>query len=87
MRYAAPVAADRVVDGFVLPLTYATSVDWLRNVLTAGEATITTSGETNHVVEPAVGHRQVRQTQTDEMTLTPGGSHRNGRRKRRVMDP
>ena len=54
MRYAAPVAADRVVDGFVLSLAYATSVDWLRNVLTAGEATITTSGETNHVVEPEI---------------------------------
>ena len=41
--YATPVVADRVADGFILPLPYGTGVDWLRNVLAAGSATIVTS--------------------------------------------
>ena len=39
--YATPVVADRVADGFILPLPYGTGVDWLRNVLAAGRATVT----------------------------------------------
>ena len=43
-NYATPVVADRVTDGFILPLPYGTGVDWLRNVLAAGRATITVDG-------------------------------------------
>ncbi|HUH69305.1 MAG TPA: nitroreductase, partial [Mycobacterium sp.] len=32
-QYATPVVADRVADGFVIPLPYGTRVDWLQNVL------------------------------------------------------
>ena len=39
--YATPVVADRVANGFILPLPYGTGVDWLRNVLAAGRATVT----------------------------------------------
>jgi deazaflavin-dependent oxidoreductase (nitroreductase family) len=52
--YATPVVADRVADGFIVPLPYGTGVDWLRNVLATGEATVTTAGQTFKVVEPEI---------------------------------
>lgn len=52
--YATPVVADRVADGFILPLPYGTQVDWLRNVLASGQATITVSGQTYPVTDPEV---------------------------------
>jgi deazaflavin-dependent oxidoreductase (nitroreductase family) len=52
--YSTPVVAERVVDGFIVPLPYGTGVDWLRNVLMAGEATITVGGETSRVIGPAI---------------------------------
>lgn len=53
-RYATPVVADRVADGFIVPLPYGTGVDWLRNVMAAAGATITVGGETFDVVEPTI---------------------------------
>ncbi|BBX95131.1 PNPOx family protein [Mycobacterium lacus] len=53
-RYSTPVVADRVPDGFILPLPYGTRVDWLRNVLAAGRATIQASGQTYNVIDPEV---------------------------------
>jgi deazaflavin-dependent oxidoreductase (nitroreductase family) len=53
-RYATPVVADRVSDGFILPLPYGTAVDWLRNVQAAGRATITVGGQTYDVAEPEI---------------------------------
>ena len=52
--YATPVVADRVANGFILPLPYGTGVDWLRNVLAAGRATVTVGGETFDVTEPEI---------------------------------
>jgi deazaflavin-dependent oxidoreductase (nitroreductase family) len=53
-HYATPVVADRVADGFILPLPYGTGVDWLRNVRTVGGATIKVGGETFNVVGPEI---------------------------------
>ena len=53
-EYATPVVAERVPDGFVVPLPYGTRVDWLQNVLAAGRATITVHGESYDVVQPEV---------------------------------
>jgi deazaflavin-dependent oxidoreductase (nitroreductase family) len=53
-NYSTPVVADRVADGFILPLPYGTHVDWLRNVLVDGAATIKVGGETFRVVEPEI---------------------------------
>ena len=36
------VVADRVGERFIVPLPHGTQVDWLRNVLTAGHASLTT---------------------------------------------
>ncbi|AFM15820.1 deazaflavin-dependent nitroreductase family protein [Mycolicibacterium chubuense NBB4] len=52
--YATPVVAERVADGFLVPLPYGTGVDWLRNVLAAGKATITVGGQSYDVVDPRV---------------------------------
>jgi len=53
-QYSTPVVADRVADGFVIPLPYGTQVDWLQNVLTAGRATITVEGHSYDVVDPEI---------------------------------
>lgn len=53
-RYATPVVADRVADGLIIPLPYGTHVDWLRNVLAAGRATVELGGQTYDAVEPAI---------------------------------
>lgn len=43
-QYATPVAAEQTPDGFIIPLPYGVGVDWLRNVLAAGHATIRADG-------------------------------------------
>lgn len=53
-QYATPVVADRVRDWLIVPLPYGTKVDWLRNVLTTGHATIVRRGETYEVGAPEI---------------------------------
>jgi deazaflavin-dependent oxidoreductase (nitroreductase family) len=53
-RYATPAVVDRVTDGFILPLPYGTQVDWLRNLIAAGRATVTVDGRTYDVFEPEI---------------------------------
>ncbi|MGO9155834.1 nitroreductase family deazaflavin-dependent oxidoreductase [Mycobacterium sp.] len=53
-HYATPVVTDRTADGFIVGLPYGTEVDWLRNVLAAGRATIRCGGQTYDVVGPQV---------------------------------
>jgi deazaflavin-dependent oxidoreductase (nitroreductase family) len=53
-HYATPVVAERVPDGFLVPLPYGVGVDWLRNVLATGHATIRTHGQSCAVVQPEV---------------------------------
>lgn len=52
--YTTPVVAGRVPGGFVVPLPYGTEVDWLRNVLAAGTATLRSGGVTYVVTEPRI---------------------------------
>ena len=52
--YVTPVVADRVADGFIVPLPYGTAVDWLRNVRAAGAAILTVGGQTYDVVSPEI---------------------------------
>ena len=51
-RYSTPIVADRVGDRLIIPLPYGTQVDWVRNVITAGSADVTSKGHTYHVVSP-----------------------------------
>jgi deazaflavin-dependent oxidoreductase (nitroreductase family) len=54
-EYATPVVAVPVAgDAFVIPLPYGEEVDWLKNVLAAGRATVEAKGETYDVFEPEV---------------------------------
>lgn len=53
-RYATPVVVDQVTDGVILPLPYGTGVDWVKNVLDAGEATVTVGGQTYDVIQPEI---------------------------------
>jgi deazaflavin-dependent oxidoreductase (nitroreductase family) len=53
-QYSTPVGAERVPDGFIIPLGYGTQVDWLQNVMAAGRATVLTKGEIYDVTEPEV---------------------------------
>ena len=43
-RYATPLLARRVEDGFVIELTYGPDVDWYQNVLAAGGGTLVLRG-------------------------------------------
>jgi deazaflavin-dependent oxidoreductase (nitroreductase family) len=53
-QYSTPVGVERVQDGFVIPLAYGTQVDWLKNVIAVGRATISVKGETYDVTQPEV---------------------------------
>jgi deazaflavin-dependent oxidoreductase (nitroreductase family) len=53
-QYATPVVVERFADGFVVPLPYGTQVDWLLNILAAGQASIAWQGESYDVIRPEV---------------------------------
>lgn len=53
-QYTTPVVAERIADGFVIPLPYGTDVDWLQNVRAAGRATISAQGENYEVGQPEI---------------------------------
>lgn len=53
-HYRTPVVADRVVDGFLIPLPYGDRVDWLQNLQAHGEGTIRHAGRTCTVRNPVV---------------------------------
>ncbi len=52
--YTTPVNVRPTPEGFIIPLYYSRNVDWCRNVLAAGQCTITWQGNDYHVVEPEV---------------------------------
>jgi deazaflavin-dependent oxidoreductase (nitroreductase family) len=58
-HYATPVVAERVPDGFVIPLPYGVGLDWLRNVVAAGHANIRSHGQSYRVVQPEIISAQV----------------------------
>lgn len=51
-RFSTPVVADRVGGEVFIPLPYGSDVDWLRNVMASGEATLVHKGETLHLAAP-----------------------------------
>lgn len=51
-RYAAPVAARRIGDGFVVSLAFGAQVDWHRNLLAAGGGIIHWRGDAYPVAAP-----------------------------------
>jgi len=53
-HYRTPVVADRVADGFVVPLPYGEHVDWLQNLQAHGSGTLRHAGRTYTVQMPTV---------------------------------
>jgi deazaflavin-dependent oxidoreductase (nitroreductase family) len=51
-RYATPVAARRIARGFVIALAFGAQVDWYRNVVVTGGATIRWRDEAYRVTAP-----------------------------------
>ena len=52
--FSTPVDVIAVPDGFVIALPYGTRADWVRNVIIAGSATVTSQGETFAVDRPLI---------------------------------
>lgn len=52
--YATPVSAAQISDGFVIPLPYGKNVDWCRNILAAGQGSLTYDGTCYKVDLPEV---------------------------------
>jgi hypothetical protein len=52
--YATPTAAGHTPDGFVIPMTFGPSADWVQNVLAARECVIKWNGVDYHLVEPEI---------------------------------
>jgi deazaflavin-dependent oxidoreductase (nitroreductase family) len=50
--YETPIGPVPTDDGFVIPLPYGTTPDWLKNVMAAGSAVIVHEGTTYHVDRP-----------------------------------
>jgi deazaflavin-dependent oxidoreductase (nitroreductase family) len=52
--YATPVVAHQANHDVIIPLPYGTEVDWLRNLLAAGQGVVDLEGRSLEVDEPAV---------------------------------
>ena len=50
--YETPLMAARTLDGFIFALTYGPHVDWYRNVLAAGHATLRWQGQEYALEDP-----------------------------------
>jgi deazaflavin-dependent oxidoreductase (nitroreductase family) len=53
-EYVVPVLAHRTGQSFLIPLSYGTDVDWLRNVLASGGCAIDHDGVRYDTVAPAI---------------------------------
>lgn len=52
--YETPIGPVATGDGFVIPLPYGTTPDWLKNVMEAGSAVIIHEGITYRVSDPEI---------------------------------
>jgi deazaflavin-dependent oxidoreductase (nitroreductase family) len=52
--YVTPVIAHQTHQDVIIPLPYGTDVDWLRNLLAAGQAVVDLGGSSLRVDKPAV---------------------------------
>lgn len=51
-QYRTPLNVFKRGESYVFALTYGSEVDWVRNVLAAGQADLRTRGRDFHLVEP-----------------------------------
>jgi deazaflavin-dependent oxidoreductase (nitroreductase family) len=52
--YDTPIDAQRTPDGVIICLVYGASADWCRNILAAGQCTLTMHGEELSLTSPIV---------------------------------
>jgi deazaflavin-dependent oxidoreductase (nitroreductase family) len=52
--YVAPLVAEPVGGGFVIPLPYGEDIDWCRNLLAAGTGTLDLKDEAIPIINPRV---------------------------------
>jgi deazaflavin-dependent oxidoreductase (nitroreductase family) len=50
--YRTPINVFKRGDAYIFALTYGSEVDWVKNVLVAGECDLQTRGRLVHLVEP-----------------------------------
>lgn len=53
-RYRIPLNAFPSSTGFVLPATYGTDSDWVRNLMASGDATLEYGGQTLTLTDPRI---------------------------------
>lgn len=53
-QFSTPVVVEKVGDHLIVPLPYGVNVDWVRNVLTAGGATVIHKGQTLAIESPEI---------------------------------
>jgi deazaflavin-dependent oxidoreductase (nitroreductase family) len=53
-RYSTPVNIFPTDEGFVIALTYGSDVDWVKNLMAAGEGEIKHRSRTIRIAEPAL---------------------------------
>lgn len=52
--YSTPVYATPIPDGFIIPLSYGTDMDWLKNVMADGTARLDFHGVSHHTESPEI---------------------------------
>ena len=53
-RHDTPLVAERINDGFLIPLVYGSDSDWVRNVLAAGRCKVEVGGVTFAATQPRI---------------------------------
>lgn len=71
--YRTPVGPVEVERGFLVPLPYGPRVDWARNVLAAGSASLEHEGDVIEVADPEIVHGR------DANQYFPAGQQRTHR--------
>ena len=66
-----PLDAHPVEGGFIFIAAYGSDSDWVRNVMAAGSASVTTGGETFELAAPRLISAEAARSQLAERTKTP----------------
>jgi deazaflavin-dependent oxidoreductase (nitroreductase family) len=71
--YHTPLDAHPVEGGFIFILMYGSQSDWVRNVLSAGEARLINDGVVHRLVTPRIiTHDEARKQLPDTLKAPPG---------------
>jgi deazaflavin-dependent oxidoreductase (nitroreductase family) len=74
-EYRTPVNVFTRPGGLAIALTYGKGSEWVRNVLAAGEADVTTRGHAHHVTNPRIVHDTTREAVPPPVRAVLGRLH------------